>query len=290
LHDVLTKFIEIDGAFTRCLTAGEPGKPGIMMIHGLSLTSEIWLRSIEPLARDFHVVAVDMLGHGFTRPAPGRDAVTIPDKVDHLLAVADALGWDRFIIMGSSYGALIGANMFLKRPDRIEKLVIAGSGSCFNTEAQMKDFVERIYAAYKPTLTTTTMPAWRKRLESTFFDPATIPAELPPILSLCYAQPWTEACWESTIATMRDQDAFRPFRILERLEQVSLPTLVVWGLDDKGGIYESAVAAVKRMPDCRLIAFDRCGHMPMLEHPERYIRVVREFLGVSAPAEPALAK
>ena len=67
---------------------------------------------------------------------------------------------------------------------------------------------------------------------------------------------------------MGSAERFRPFRILERLEQLTLPTLVVWGRDDKGGSLDSATVAIQRMPNARLVTFDACGHYPMIEHPE----------------------
>jgi 2-hydroxy-6-oxonona-2,4-dienedioate hydrolase len=270
-------FIDVDGVSTRCIVAGEPDAPPIMLIHGLSLTADIWARHVDYLARNFRVVAPDMLGHGFTRPR-GDERVDIPSKLAHLVRLADVMGMDRFAVSGSSYGGLIGANLFLAHPDRITRLVINGSGSCFNTEAQLADFLGRIYDSYKPALVRSTPQMWRDRLANTVFELASVPPELPVLLSLCYAQPWIERCWEETIETMRDTAAFRPYRILERLEAISAKTFVVWGRNDKGGVYESAVAAVARMPCARLIAFDQCGHLPMLEQPERYNRAIDDFL------------
>jgi len=86
------------------------------------------------------------------------------------------------------------------------------------------------------------------------------------------------ALLDETVSTMRDPARFRPFRILDRLESLDVPTLVVWGRDDKGGIYESAQAAVARMPRAELVAFERCGHLPMLEQPEKYNALLRRFL------------
>ncbi len=77
---------------------------------------------------------------------------------------------------------------------------------------------------------------------------------------------------------MREPERFRPFRILDRLEQIDVPTLVVWGRDDKGGIYESAVAAVKRIPRAEMVVFDQCAHMPMMEHPKKYNALIHGFL------------
>jgi 2-hydroxymuconate-semialdehyde hydrolase len=276
-------FIDVDGVWTRCIVAGDPAAPPVMLIHGLSLTADIWTRHIDHLARNFRVVAPDMLGHGFTRPSEAAQ-IDIPSKLSHLTRLADVLGFERFSVSGSSYGGLIGANLFLAQPERIDKLIINGSGSCFNTETQLAAFLTRIYDSYKPTLVRSTPEMWRDRLSGTVLDLASLPPELPTLLSLCYAQPWAERCWEQTIATMRDLTAFRPYRILERLQSISAETLVVWGRDDKGGIYESAVAAVARMPRARLVAFERCGHLPMLEQPESYNRVVDDFLRGGAPA------
>lgn len=275
---MITKFVDVDGVPTRCLFAGEEGAPPLVLVHGLTLTSEIWVRNIDALGRDFHVVALDLVGHGFTRPALGRATVTILEKITHVLRLADALGFPRFSLCGSSYGALIAANVYLTAPQRVDRLVVNGSGSCFNTEQQLIEFIDRLYTIYKPTLTNSSPAMWRERMKGTFHDPKDIPIELETILPLCYAQPWMAAAWEHTIQTMRDCAAFRPFRILERLEEIAIDSLIVWGRNDKGGVYESAVDAARRMPRAKLVAFDQCGHLPMLEHPEAYNETIRDFL------------
>ena len=274
---MLNRFIDVSGVETRCLVAGDPSRPLLLLIHGVSLTSEIWVGNVDALAKDYHVVAVDMLGHGFTKPKDGKP-VGIPQKIEHLEALIATLGAKRVLVSGSSYGALIAANLVLRGTHKVEKLIINGSGSAFNTEEQLTAFIERIYASYRPTLAESTPQMWRERMKNTVLNPSTIPCELLTVLPLCYAQRWAIPCWEATIDTMRKPEKFRPFRILDRLEALKLPTLVVWGRDDKGGIYESAVAAVKRMPDAKLVAFDQCGHLPMLEHPDKYNALVRDFL------------
>lgn len=281
---MLTKFIDVGGVSTRCLVAGDEKSPPLLLIHGVSLTAEIWLRNMDALGRDFFVVAPDMLGHGFTKPKEGAGPITIPAKIKHLQQLADTLNFRNYAISGSSYGALIGANLYLADKKRITKLIINGSGSAFNTETQLAEFMAKIYSNYKPTLTQSSPEMWRERLKGTFHDPASIPQELLAILPLCYAQPWAAACWENTISTMRNAEAFRPFRILEKLEQFDIDTLVVWGREDRGGIYESAVAAVKRMPRAELVGFDNCGHLPMLENPQLYNRTALEFLNRAGPA------
>jgi pimeloyl-ACP methyl ester carboxylesterase len=237
----------------------------------------VWLRNIDALARTHRVVAPDMLGHGFTRPASDAP-VDIPAKVRHLRDLADALGIEKLSLCGSSYGALIASLFFFDNRQRVEKLVINGSGSCFNTEEQLVSQVAKLYALYEPTLTQSTPEMWRDRIGNNFFDKSKVPAELLPIAALCYAQPWAAPRWAETMATMGSAERFRPFRILERLDQITLPTLVVWGRDDRGGSLESATVAIERMPNARLVTFDECGHYPLIEHPEKYNELVGGFL------------
>lgn len=274
---MITRFVDVAGEATRCLLAGEETAPPLLLIHGLTLTSEIWIRNIDELGRSFRVVAVDLLGHGFTRPR-GGEPVGIEAKLWHLEALIDVLGFERLSVCGSSYGGLLAANLALRRRDRIDRLVINGSGSAFNTERQLADFMDRIRTGYRPTLAETPLDLWRERLSGTVFDAKSIPCELLAVLPLCYAQPWAVPCWDETVQTMRSPERFRPFRILDRLEELDLPTLVVWGRDDKGGVYASVAAAVARMPQAELIAFDACGHLPMLEQPAKYNTLLRDFL------------
>lgn len=274
---MITRFVDVHGVATRCLIAGDERAPALLLLHGLSLTSEIWVRNIDELGRDFRVIAVDLLGHGFTRPRDGEPA-GFDAKIAHLKDLCETLGLKTISISGSSYGGLIAANLFLRHPALVGRLVINGSGSAFNTEEQLRAFMDRIYASYRPTLAESSPQMWRERLQGTVLDAASVPCELLAVLPLCYAQPWAVRCWDETVATMRDPERFRAFRILDRLEALGVPTLVVWGRDDKGGIYESAQAAVARMPRAELVAFERCAHLPMLEQPAQYNALLRKFL------------
>jgi len=271
------QFLDVEGIATRCLVAGDDKAPLLILLHGLTLTSEVWIRNIDELGKSFRVVAVDLLGHGFTQPRTAQP-VGLEEKLLHLEALVASHGLAGASISGSSFGGLIAANLVLRGRCRIRKLVINGSGSAFNTEDQLAAFMRHIREQYGSSLGTSSPEDWKRRVSASVYDPATIPQELPDALAACYAQPWAVACWKATVDVMQAPERFRPFRILDRLEQLNLPTLVVWGRNDRGGIYESAVTAVKRMPDASLVAFDQCAHLPMLEHPTRYNDTIRDFL------------
>ena len=63
-----------------------------------------------------------------------------------------------------------------------------------------------------------------------------------------------------------------------KLEEISVPTLIVTGRDDIRSSWELARAAAKRIPNCRLEIFEDCGHGPMFEHAEEFNRLVVQFL------------
>ena len=103
-------FADIDAAPTRYYEAGDG--PPLLLVHGIGVTAEIWLRNIAPLARSHRVCAPDLLASGLT--GAGRYGVEqtgpiLPYTVDHLLALADHLRFDRFAIAGSSLGGLVFA-------------------------------------------------------------------------------------------------------------------------------------------------------------------------------------
>lgn len=271
-------FIDVGGVQTRCLMGGEESAYPILCIHGMTFPADVWLHNIDDLGRDFRVVAPDMLGHGFTNPGRPMGSPIIPQKVDHICRLADALELEKFCVSGSSYGALIGALVYFKMPDRVDKLIINGSGSAFNTEEQLVPYVERSLKAILPTLTTSSREMWRDTLARSVFDRGTIPEELPYILMTCYAHPWLAGTWEQSMRELMHPETFRPHRILGRLEEIHVDTMVVWGREDPGAVYQSAVDAVKRMPRARLETIEKCGHMVMFERPEAYNVAVRKFL------------
>ena len=279
---MLMRFIDVQGVATRCLIAGKRTAPPLLLVHGLTLTCDLWMRNMDVLAERFHVIAPDMLGHGFTRPVRAPDEVDIAAKVDHLLELMDELGHARFAVSGSSYGALIAANLYLAQPMRVSRLILNGSGSCFSSEAQLIVAVSRAHANYDALMEASDPAGWREHLDTVVHAPSSVPEALPSLLALAYAQPWIAGYWRATIAAMSDPHRFRPFRVLERLHEIDVPTLVLWGRNDKGASYDSAVAAVQELPQARLVGIDACGHLPMLEQPDAVNQAMHAFLaGVS---------
>lgn len=76
------------------------------------------------------------------------------------------------------------------------------------------------------------------------------------------------------------REVYQP--ILNRLGEVNVPTLDIWGAQDRILPLEHANQAVERLPNARLHIFDSCGHVPNIEHPDEFNALVLDFLSGSA--------
>jgi pimeloyl-ACP methyl ester carboxylesterase len=268
------RFIDVDGIRTRYLYEGK-GYP-LLLIHGGGVSADTWIRNIDALGRDFFVCAPDLVGHGFTGPADLKGGPPHPVIVKHLSRLVDALELKKFAIAGSSFGAQISALLYLSMPDRVEKLIIVGSGSSFNTEEELMKVRAESFKNAMSALSDPTIESCRNRLANICYDRGVVPEEILPLEVTSYALPevfeFYKASRQATVEQMR------PYRILERLEEFKLPTLVIWGREDPRGIYERAVAAVKRLPNAKLVTVEKCGHLPYIEHPSLFNQTVLEFL------------
>jgi pimeloyl-ACP methyl ester carboxylesterase len=273
-----TKFVDVGGVRTRFLYEGDPKNYPLMLIHGFGGCADNFIRNIDTLADEFYVVAPDMIGHGYTAAASFDGKPPHPKHVGHLVKLADTLGLKNFCPCGSSYGALIAALVYFERPQQVDKLIINGSGSCFNSEEELAAALKGAKQNALTAMRDATLESVRKRTGNIVYDPKSVPEEILLVQLTSYAFPHMIPSYEEAMNGMMDIPASRPYRILERLDQIKVDTLLCWGREDPRGVYARAVEAVKKMPRARLETFEKCGHLPFLEHPAQWNGAVRAFL------------
>lgn len=86
---------------------GDATQLPVLALHGW-LDNAASFFALAPRLNNVHIVALDMAGHGKSAHRPGQMAYTPWDDINDILAVADYLGWDRFVLLGHSRGAIIG--------------------------------------------------------------------------------------------------------------------------------------------------------------------------------------
>jgi pimeloyl-ACP methyl ester carboxylesterase len=271
------RFLDVGGIKTRFLQAGEG--PALFLLHGVGISGDIFLRNLESLGRTHTVYAPDMLGHGFTDAVDFAGGPPQPRTVRHLGELADALGVEQYSVAGSSYGALIAALMWFDRPARVDALVLVGSGSVFHPAEEQQRTLRAAALNATQAMGDPTLDSCRKRLAAISYDPSSVPEEMLLVQLTSYAEPDRFPAYKATISGLIDSAASPEHRVFTRLEQLRARALIICGRDDVRANWKLHVEGRRRMPNARISLFERCGHLPMTEHPQEFNELVAAFLG-----------
>ena len=271
------KFVDIDGIRTRYLYEGDG--PPLLLIHPVGTSGDMFCHNIDVLAKDFTVVAPDVLGHGWTGMINLNGGPPQPEVVKHLGKLIDLLGFDEFYVGGNSYGGLLSSLLFFDRPTKVKKVVIMGSASTFHPP---EEIAETIKGSFANAMTAMENPTWetavRRLANITFHKEATVPTEVLLNQLTVYAMPDRIDAYRQTMEGMAGAADSKTVRVYHRLEDMRVPTLVIVGRNDIRADWRWHEKGVARMPSARIEIFEECGHLPQCEHPEKLNAMVREFL------------
>jgi pimeloyl-ACP methyl ester carboxylesterase len=234
--------------------------PPLLYLHGAG--TYWWLPAHDRLATSHHVYAP--VHPGFGASTGVEEIEDIEDLVFHELDVLDALGLDRVDVVGTSLGGWIAAELALRQPQRVRRLVLVDAAGL------------RLPEVPTPDLFLATPPESRELL---FADPrgpvamAAIPDVPPPPEKMALIMKGREAA-----ARVLWNPHVRYRKLRSRLDRIKTPTLVVWGAQDRLFPPAYGEAWAKGLPNARLVTIDRCGHLPHVEAPERFAEVTLDFL------------
>jgi pimeloyl-ACP methyl ester carboxylesterase len=254
---------------------GEQHPLAIVFVHGLGGCWQNWLSNIPRFARRHRVLALDLPGFG-SSPTPSWDA-TIANYGQLLLDFCDAVGVRDCVVVGNSMGGFISAEAAIEQPERFEQLVLVSAAgvSSVRVRRQPAGVAARMMAAAAPLMFRLQTRTFRRRRarnaawSGIFYRPG----ELRPELIWEFFQGGDRA--QSFVEAL---SSLVGYDILDRLEEVGVPTLIVWGAQDRVVPPADALGYAQRLRNSRLEVFDRTGHAPMAERPVRFNRVLEGFL------------
>ncbi len=217
------------------LTIAEEGVGGrpLMLVHGFTGAKEDFGDFLVPLAeRGWHVVAPDLRGHGASDKPTDESAYTLSIFAGDVLALADALGWSRFTLLGHSMGGMIAQQMLLAAPDRVEALILMDTAHGRLEGALDEGMIERAIAYIRAN----GIEAWKQMMESQADRGLSTPADLrvraerPGYVE--FGERKLLAVSPAMVASVLGQFATVDDR-LELLAAHTTPTLVIVGEQDK---------------------------------------------------------
>jgi pimeloyl-ACP methyl ester carboxylesterase len=284
------KVVEVLGQHIHYHEAGE-GK-NIILLHGLGASADIWAANIPALSPHYHVVIPDQLGFGNSDKPPIE--YKIQTWVEFLDLFMQALNIPKATVVGNSLGGWIAVDFARQHPEKVERLVLADA------------------AGWRPinmppplvgSLNDASIAGIRQVLETMLFERRAIPVNLNPgslqdtrkMLEFIVSdkQLITDQMVEQEFQRhLKIGDGYTVERFLagslaedqfenEKIGNLTIPTMIVWGSDDRLFSLDEARAYYKAIHASKLVIIDHCGHVPQLEQSAAFNKALVDFLGGS---------
>jgi 2-hydroxy-6-oxo-octa-2,4-dienoate hydrolase len=233
--------IDVDGIQTNYHEHGE-GDP-VILLHGSGPGVTAWQnwQGILPRLGETHrVLAPDIVGFGFS-PLPEGEKPGIKLWTRHLAGFIDAMGLNRVILVGNSFGGALALGMMANHSDKVRSLVLMGTpaGEFEQTQGLANS------RTFEPS-----MDAMRAMMQAFPYDPSIVTDEGSRIVK---GIP------------------------LQQLDAITVPVLILHGREDKMIPLQVAVRMHEHLKRSEMHVFGQCGHWVQLEREEQFLEQVRGF-------------
>lgn len=246
------------------------GGPGLS--HVYMVQNDLWQR----VARDRQVVLYDQRGTGRSKPVVAGASMSMETQVADLEAVRASLHLDKVALLGDSYGGFLSIAYASAHPEHVAKLILSDSPS-----AAMKDMVHVLPQVF---------PDIEEEAEAeakSIHDPdAAARADLrnhfrmifySPELRDKYMAGMGDLGYEPSVANAISDETLK-VDYTANLAHFHFPTLVLTGRYDMNVAPLTAWHLQHQIPGAKLVIFEKSGHLPAYEEPNRYLQVLEEFL------------
>jgi len=248
--------VELNGIHINYEEHGRPDGTPIFLTHAYAATLQMWNPQFEAL-HDYRVIGWDMRGHGGTDSPPGQDAYTEKLTVADMAALLRHLGIDRAVIGGLSLGGYISLEFQLAHPEMVRALILCNTGPGYRKDEARAGWNEFSIG-------------YAKRFEERGLDGFGRGIEIDATRQYQRSAQGLAFAGRG-ILTQRDA------AVMEHLEEIDVPTLIVQGADDERYKAGCEYMAAK-IPNARKVVIEKAGHAVNLYQPEEFNAAVLGFL------------
>lgn len=275
-------------------TAGDPANPPIIFLHGFPESHRTWRHQMAGLSDRYYCIAPDQRGYARSSKPTDVSDYAVPKLVGDVFALADALGIDRFTLAAHDWGGAIGWAAALGRPDRVERLIIANAPHPYMFQKMLiEDLGQRAASQYIRTFRGDDLE--RRIAENGldwFFDHSFMrhltADEVGAKERAAYLDEWSQPGaltamfnWyrasPMTVPAM-DEDAPRPPFLDAPFPKLSMPVLIVWGMEDKALLPCLLDGLDALIDDLTIVRIEGAGHFVPWEAPDAVTRAMADWL------------
>ncbi len=248
------------------------GDDVVIFLHGGGPGATSWsnfFKNVGVVSEQYRCLLVDQPGFGKS------DSVTMAEPRNTVNARAlkdlmDALGIEKASLIGNSMGGGTAITFAIDYPDRIEKLIVMGSGTGGSPPIFAPIPTEGI-KILNEVFEEPSVEGLRRLINVMLFDGSMVPDEvLEQRYSTIMDNPDHLTARRNSVTTVRDLSA--------QLADIAAPTLVLHGRNDRVVPLENGLRLVGSIPNSRLVVLNRCGHWAQYEHSDVFNRLVMDFL------------
>lgn len=263
-----SSFVDTPQGRTHVLTSGSSAGTPVILLHAASLSAVQWYPQVAELGAHHPLFAIDVMGDigRSTQTGPMRSRI---EAAQWLCAVMDGIGISSAIVIGSSFGGFLSANLAVHAPERVAALVLLGPA------ATLQPF--------------TVLSSLLIRLGSLLPLPSTVRPGLRAMMGGALPDERIVRQMELGVASFRyDRDGIFPRELPDdELRCIRSPTLVLIGEHER--IYQAPDAAARAralIQRATVEVMPGLGHLPGLQDPHAVNARISEFLGKHAGGTP----
>ncbi len=284
------QFVTIHGHRRAFVRAGSG--PAVLLLHGLGCDHTTWESVIETLARRYTVIAPDLLGHG--QSDKPRADYTLGGFANGMRDLLTVLGIDKATVIGHSFGGGVAMQFAYQFPERTERLMLVASGGL---GPDVSPAIRAISTpGFRQVMSVLTLPgirhAGKAGLRALSATGLSLTRDLDEVAEIydTFRDPQARHAvrhvvravvdWQGQIVTMADRAYLTE----------AMPMWVVWGRNDRVIPVRHANAAAQLAPNARVEVIPDSGHFPHKDHPQRFARIVNDFIRTTEPASYSRAR
>lgn len=255
-------FTNLDGIRTAFFDCGDG--PALIFVHGLAGNLTHWVNVAPRFVDRFRVIGLDLVGNGESDKPHVRYSIAM--FVEQVIGLMDRLGLEKATVVGHSLGGMVATRCATVHPERMDRIVLVNPAGL---QPMPRPVRWAGHGVLREALLNRLLPRiWRGILANVFYDD----------------NEYTQAFIDTVDQTMDDNDIYDIARLMDRLRPdlldrnyadllpaLETPTHVIWGEKDRLVPARWLRRAARRLPNVTCEEIPHCGHMPIIERPERVI-------------------
>lgn len=265
------RFVELDGHTTHYIEKG--GGEAVILLHGFFYDSYLWNKNMDALAARFKVYALDFWGFGYSSREPMDYGY--PLYADQLLKFMDAMSIRKASLVGQSFGGGTSVFFCVHHRDRVNKLLLVAPGGMphklpllgkITNLPRLGEFLLSLNGnLFRKMALTTNFMYDKTVITREYFDNVTRHQKI-------------KGSNEASLKILRKQFFFTLIDEIRKLGAMDVPTLMIWGRNDKSVPPMLGEEMHRILKGSRLVVLERAGHCPNEEQWQQFNQLALDFL------------